>query len=419
MRDRHRALAAQLGWRNQKIMEERKLIDRNKPNYAGLLNLSAELQSVRQAERRVFGQRQRHYQEFFHKALPALARQWQQRLTGWDDLERRMHHFFGISPGLWDLEAGTWQRIDWQGLEEAARGLASWPELQILATLLGRTHGEINQPIPSVTVLVHEPSLPEYHVEALGRSEITAYTRGTNLSLLPASEIAYLSDPVTENLFLKRHAEAALTNLEYRTELEYWVQSAEIGQQSAEPEPERQGPVIICTDTSGSMTGIPEQVAKALTLALARTCLQTGRGCFLIGFSSGIQCFDLSDPLLNIEQLSDFMIHGFRGGTDLRPALAKSLELLDNSAWKQADLLIISDFRVPKLMIKKSHLIEPIRAQHAVRLHALSISSGDPSDDLHIFDSRWHFRISGTGQALGIASPQFHQNSSIFNPIGD
>jgi uncharacterized protein with von Willebrand factor type A (vWA) domain len=88
--------------------------------------------------------------------------------------------------------------------------------------------------------------------------------------------------------------------------------------------------------------------------------------------------------------------------------------LLDNPAWQEADLLLVSDFQVPKLMIKKAHLIDPFRRNRGTRLHALSVSAQDPSDDLHVFDSRWHFRISAEGEALGIGRPQFRDQASLF-----
>lgn len=404
-----RSLADALG----RLEEERRSAG-GRGDYPDLLRQARQAAAIRAETKRIREGRLAHYRTALGRDLPRLANSLREQAGAWSRDEERMRDFFGSSRGLWDLEPGSWRKIDWSGLEEAAACLAEWPELDALAELLGRVEAR-RAPEPPPAAAERAPQgLPEHHVDAIGRSEITGFTIGRDLGLLPAFELALLADPATEGLFLKRHAEGVLTNLEYKTIDEYWITPAARAPEAPLPEPAGQGPVIICADTSGSMAGWPERAAKALTLALARRCLASGRGCYLIGFSSGIHCFDLSDPARCLAELSDFLIHGFHGGTDLRPALARSLELLDNPVWTRADLLVISDFRVPKLMIKKSSLIDPIRARHAARLHAVTVSPAKPSDDLNIFDTAWHFRIGPDGRPLGIGSDQFRAQKSFF-----
>lgn len=323
---------------------------------------------------------------------------------------RKFRDFFGISAGLWDLENGEWHSINWKVFETAEAFVKRFPEIRDLANRIGRaTAGRAAHPAP-----VPEPKPePEKRggsvetvVEILGRSGIEGYTQGRSLDVLPPVELALLADGEAETLFLKQYAEGSLTNLDYVKSVEHPTLADERVEPVAPPE---RGPVILCIDTSGSMTGIAEEAARALVVPVVKTCIAEGRGVYLIAFSTEIKTLDLSRPESALAELAGFLDMSFRGGTDLRPALAESLSLLSQSAWREADLLIVSDFRVPKIMIKRSKLIDAIRREKSARIHALSITAEEPTDDLHIFDSRWHFRIDARGNPAGIADSQFRE----------
>ena len=106
---------------------------------------------------------------------------------------------------------------------------------------------------------------------------------------------------------------------------------------------EKKGPVIVCVDTSGSMSGNPENIAKALTLCLASMAHKQDRQCFLINFSTDIETFDFSKDK-GLSELLKFLQMGFHGGTDVFPALWKGLEMMKDEAYQKADLLVVSDF---------------------------------------------------------------------------
>jgi uncharacterized protein with von Willebrand factor type A (vWA) domain len=42
-----------------------------------------------------------------------------------------------------------------------------------------------------------------------------------------------------------------------------------------------------------------------------------------------------------------FLDGGFHGGTDLRPALDESLRVMEQAQFSLADVVVISDFRIP------------------------------------------------------------------------
>jgi len=285
----------------------------------------------------------------FRAGMPALAEQLRKRASVLAEREDKVRDWFGSSPGLFDLEEGAWQKLDFSGLEACAHDLQSWPSFLELARRIGQHHGAKTRTHNVEEAVV----LPDLETEAVGRSELTGYEEGRDLAHAIAQEIALLSDPATESLFFQRFADARLTILAYQTSADVERDHGRRARVSRTiEEPVDEGPVILLVDTSGSMSGSPERAARILALALARTCIQSGRACKLVAFSTEIKVFDLAKPENNLAELSAFLGHSFRGGTDLRPALATAVDMLADPACEGADVVIVSDFRVPKIIIK-------------------------------------------------------------------
>jgi uncharacterized protein with von Willebrand factor type A (vWA) domain len=164
-----------------------------------------------------------------------------------------------------------------------------------------------------------------------------------------------------------------------RCQAEEMVQVAEVG---------KAGPMVICVDTSGSMEGMPETVAKAVVLFLATQARSQRRACHLLNFSTGIQTLDLSHEK-GMSLLMDFLQMSFHGGTDVAPALRHALRTLQEEAYENADLLVISDFVMGRL---PRPVLDDIQAQRdkGSRFHALLIGS-EPmaSSQSGLFDQAW------------------------------
>jgi uncharacterized protein with von Willebrand factor type A (vWA) domain len=89
------------------------------------------------------------------------------------------------------------------------------------------------------------------------------------------SEAAMLLHPVLHKLWRARRAEARLLGYDSEAVLHDWRPDppAPPRQDLAPPQPEalERGPIILCLDTSGSMRGAPETIAKAVVLEALRT----------------------------------------------------------------------------------------------------------------------------------------------------
>lgn len=77
------------------------------------------------------------------------------------------------------------------------------------------------------------------------------------------------------------------------------------------------GPIILCLDTSASMAGDRERIAKALALEVLRGAHRQGRQAYLYAFSGPQQVEELElkcDPG-SLNALLSFLAGSFQGGT--------------------------------------------------------------------------------------------------------
>ncbi|AKB12293.1 Uncharacterized protein, contains a von Willebrand factor type A (vWA) domain [Methanosarcina thermophila] len=105
------------------------------------------------------------------------------------------------------------------------------------------------------------------------------------------------------------------------------------------------GPMIVLVDTSGSMHGAPQTLAKAAVLAMAKRMLSQQRDMKVILFASTSQHLEieLSSRKKMSEKFLNFLLYTFGGGTDFNTALASGLKSLKEKDFQGADLLFITD----------------------------------------------------------------------------
>lgn len=255
----------------------------------------------------------------------------------------------------WDLTRGLLRAGAWQELVAIRKLLEDLPELRAMVQRLGRakqtdipdlSHAPQVQVMEALTTTVTEwrdiqvPDLP-------------AQTRGIERSgrvsrMLPA-EAVLLPHPRLRLIWFARHAERTLlTYQDDDTLREPVAVQRQTWRPSTRPQPERKlemGPMILCVDTSGSMQGAAERVAKALVLEALRLAHAQQRRCYLYCFSGPDEIMEreLSLDPRGIESMLGFMTQSYNGGTDIAEPLTRALVRLEDSAWQFADLLIASD----------------------------------------------------------------------------
>jgi uncharacterized protein with von Willebrand factor type A (vWA) domain len=143
------------------------------------------------------------------------------------------------------------------------------------------------------------------------------------------------------------------------------------------------------------MNGMPETVAKAVALYLAAKASDQKRPCYLITFSTSIYTLDLSAKP-GMEALLRFLRMSFHGGTDVAPAIEHALDTMEQDAYKNADMLVVSDFIMSSLA---DGLLTRIKKQRLAgnRFHSLVVGDCYMTQRLRdIFDSEWVFEPSSS-----------------------
>ncbi len=286
----------------------------------------------------------------------------------------------------WDMSRDLWQSTSFDVLKRYDELLADEDSLRRLADLLGNLREaeiEIEEETFEKTIVRQE-----WRVDPLARSEIVGIHESQDLNHLLSSEAALLSHDVTETAFLKKYADSSLLTLRYedRQLVRSEDQIMEVNQRVKQRE---RGPFIVCVDTSQSMMGRPEEIAKVLTLGILKMAIQSNRRAYLISFSTGVKTIDLYDIANSIDELAAFLNMSFYGGTDATLALYEALRQLKTHDYEDADVLMISDFVMYK--IDREVLDEIAHYQHnkSTEFHSLALAREANAALLGRFDTNW------------------------------
>ena len=174
------------------------------------------------------------------------------------------------------------------------------------------------------------------------QSDIEGITQGNNLSSLLPIEYCYLADDALRPVFMERFVEKRLQVFDYKSE-QMESNDENRGKVSG------QGPFIVCVDTSGSMQGERERLAKSAILAIAMLTEKTHRKCYVINFSDETVGLAIEDLGRDLPKLAQFLSESFHGGTDIEPALSEAVRIINGNDYKDSDIVLISDFEIPPM----------------------------------------------------------------------
>jgi uncharacterized protein with von Willebrand factor type A (vWA) domain len=355
---------------------------------AGRVEVKARIAAVAEKWRsEVHQERERFQTRELGRTLGAFVREIGAVLPRLARAQSVVSDLFGADDALWDQSRGEWLTTGWDALETVAKQLEDLPELDRLARILGRSLAATE--LRTTTQVLREVSL---RLVGLGKSEVTGVNFGDDLTSLLPSELALLADPTTEDLFYAKLAHKELLQLDYRRERvvpHTTLRSVPVTRKVVVP----LGPVIMCVDTSGSMLGEPEQIAKAMALALARRLVADGRNLYVVAFSTDIRTLMLDASAIDLSVLCEFLGSSFHGGTDLRAALTESLRILETQQFRYSDVLVVSDFKIPKIADRFIGLIKK-QQERGTLFHSLTVARAPVRDPLHIFDNSWLFNVT-------------------------
>ncbi|OBT07999.1 protein viaA [Vibrio sp. UCD-FRSSP16_10] len=321
-----------------------------------------------------------------------------------DDLYNRMENMKNMSQigdagdeaqlgRLWDMAAARLSRTDVSTMTKTANFLRKHGGLKEIANELGRMASQVDDPSLRKTPAAELQMVEEQSDEAT--DDIVGIHESDDLSKMLPNETLFLAYPELEVIFYKHLVDKRLMN--YRTA----GKSRKLRRinahtpSSSEIDLEK-GPFIVCVDASGSMSGFPEQCAKAIAFALMQIALAEQRDCFVIMFSTEQITYELTRKD-GLREASDFLSYTFHGGTDFEPVLQKCIDLMHTDKFLNADMVVLSDFIAPKQTDDMVQKVEALKARYN-RFHAVSLSKyGNPAL-LDIFSHHWSYHPGLVGR---------------------
>jgi uncharacterized protein with von Willebrand factor type A (vWA) domain len=294
----------------------------------------------------------------------------------------------------WDMSRELWEETSFDILEKYNDLLRDEQSVKELAELLGRMREaeiEIEEETFEKTIIRQE-----WKVDETARAEIVGVHESDDLNNLLSAEASLLGDEDTELLFLKKYADKNLMTFRYedRKLVRSEDQLTEVNQRVRQKE---KGPFIVCVDTSESMTGRPEQIAKVLCMGILKMAIHDNRRAYLINFSRGIKTLDLYNIADSIDEIAAFLRMSFYGGTDISLALYETIRQLKGNDYEDADVLIISDFIMYKIDDDVLREVRYFQQNKGTQFHSLTLSKEANPEVLEFFDTNWVYNPKQKG----------------------
>lgn len=311
-------------------------------------------------------------------------------------LQEALEPFTNELGRLWDMSKGNWQRANFDILKRYAELLKKDKSLKDLAEMLGKmrqAEKEFEEEIFSNIVIK-----PQWKAEHASKADLIGIHESDDLSSLLPSETALLADETMQIVFFKKFVEKKLQTFEYQAKVLSFKEE-ELQDKRQKQKEETQGPFIICVDTSGSMHGTPETVAKTLCFAILKIAIRDNRKCYLISFSTGIETLNLTDLKNSLGKIIEFLSMSFHGGTDATPAMREALRMLTTEDYKKADVIMLSDFVMSAF--DKTTQEQILKAkENKTKFHSLVVGNSQNPATIADFDNNWFYDTNNPNSIL-------------------
>lgn len=210
---------------------------------------------------------------------------------------------------------GAGQRIQPQHAIELAYRWRDAANLKKIAQLMGRLERDFRY--------------KRSHRVVGGQDEIVGVETGNDLRILLPHEFVYLHHPILRTKWRKDFVSRQLLQYEM-------IGHAEAGK----------GPIIITIDSSGSMSGTPNEWARAVALAMTSIAHRERRPVYIIEFAGAVtgEWYMPHKGGIDPEVATDFAMSFNGGGTDNTAALRRAKQIFETHPdFKTADVLVITD----------------------------------------------------------------------------
>ncbi|MEM6633860.1 MAG: VWA domain-containing protein [Bacteroidota bacterium] len=316
------------------------------------------------------------------------------KMEEFQKLQQIIAPFANYGGVYWDLSQGLWKESSFSVLESYQELLADEASIRELADMLGKMRQAELQTEEEQFDRVIERQ--QWLQDTSLKSEIVGIQEGNDLNTVLSSEVSLLSDPDTETVFFKKYADKSLLTLKYDDQ-ELTTSEHHFTETFQQVKKKEKGPFILCVDTSDSMSGRPEQIAKVLCFAILKMAAEDNRRAFLINFSTGIQVIDLYDIAQSLDTIAQFLKMSFQAGTDISLALYEAFRQLDSSKYTDADVLVISDYVMYELDEDLINRIQHYQQNKGTQFHSLILNNIPNTEVVRHFDNVWIYNPESKG----------------------
>ena len=367
--------------------------------------------------------------EAVRMAAAAFVEDWSERCGQFLELVE----VFGLMP--YDGKSICWDQIhnllrspEWQDVLRISRMLDQIPELAQIIHALGRCHlSEETEIRSSINVEVISESLAQcmenntVHIPDMP-GETRGIYRSDRIARMLPMEAYLLVHPHLRLVWHARRAERSLLSYEEDDRMEeVRLHQARVSRPRPSSQPGKRqmmGPILVCVDTSGSMKGGAEEVAKAVVLEAMRTAHAEHRPCYVFAFGSSDELIEMELTVDSdgINALMQFLRQGFRGGTDICGPLETIISKIEDQQWQLADLLIASDGEfgaTPELSAR----LAAVKLKFGLRVQGILIGDRETIGFMEIADNIFPIREWRRYSGLNVDSPiPSHRLTAMYFP---
>ena len=287
----------------------------------------------------------------------------------------------GGGGGDFDVDADLWRRRGWGDMEGLRKQLEDCRQLRELVRSLGRGAGW--GPLRRSPVQAFDEAGRDGLIRSvLEQQETRGLCRSDDLGRMLPAEAALLAKGRTARpaklLFFARMAERALLSYERDGWSEQPTEVPNPLVREVRPTADR-GPILLCIDTSGSMRGQREVVAKSLALECMRAAREQERGCYAFCFSGPreVEEMELGDNPAGLTRLLDFLERTFNGGSNFDEPIKRCLGRLLDAEWANSDILIVSDGELRPPAPEWAKKLAGAKDKLALRVHGLALPAAE------------------------------------------
>lgn len=312
---------------------------------------------------------------------------------------------FGINDGIW-------KHTGWTLIPQLQQELAAMPELKLMIKELGR------RPMVEGSDAIHK--FPPREANPQGSmsaqfdpflpNSVSGLTLSGSFSEMLMSEAMLLKGKLSlRRLFLARKVESKLLSYERSG----WLDSPSISKRTRRRRLPRirspsapGGPIILCLDTSWSMSGTRERLSKAIILACVTAAHKQHRSCQVVAFSNKEGVMETGEIMADkegVRRLLDFLGFSFGGGTDVTGALKHAMSVLGTDNMSAADVLLVTDGEIPDPPVPNEMMqdLSLLKQRTGMQIHGLLVGKKE-SRPLEKLCTKTHDFLVGYEEALSV-----------------